>query len=37
MTDNVVTLIVYGKFVDIVEINANKNMAYDLGQNNAHY
>ena len=29
-TDTVVTMIVYGEFVDIMEIDANKNVTYDL-------
>ena len=29
-TPTVVTLIVYGEFADIMEIDANKNMTYDL-------
>ena len=29
-TDTVVTLIVYGEFVDIMEIDANKNVTNDL-------
>ena len=31
-TNTVVTLIVYGEFVDIMEIDANKIMTYDLAQ-----